>query len=65
MTKASKFFKIKNLEFGNFEDGMNNIWDVHDVANIINKYQQLWQIEVIVTFDDHGISAHNNHISAY
>jgi LmbE family N-acetylglucosaminyl deacetylase len=44
---------------------MNNIWDVHDVANIINKYQQLWQIEVIVTFDDQGISAHNNHISAY
>ncbi len=65
MVNASKFLKVKNLEFGNFEDGMNNLWDVDDVAHIIKKYQQLWQIEVIVTFDSHGVSGHNNHISAY
>jgi N-acetylglucosaminylphosphatidylinositol deacetylase len=65
MVNASKYLKVKNLEFGNFEDGMNNLWDVDDVAHIIKKYQQLWKIEVIVTFDAYGVSGHNNHISAY
>lgn len=48
-----------------FPDGMNQQWPIKDLSDHIHSYVDKWKIDVLVTFDAHGVSLHPNHISLY
>jgi len=48
-----------------FEDNPLLIWDESAIALTLKKYQDLHDFAAIFTFDEYGISGHNNHISLY
>ena len=57
-------FGIKNLDIiddERLQDGMENIWEPEYVAEFLRKYISKWNIEVLITFDEGGVSAHPNH----
>lgn len=51
---------------GGFKDGMDIIWDKDDIKKILqNNINDLRKKQVLVTFDEKGVSKHFNHISLY
>lgn len=53
--------QVKILDHHDLQDGFGNIWSHHLLAKIIEEEIQIWDIDLIVTFDNHGISGHQNH----
>lgn len=55
------------------QDGMNTTWAPTLVADYIAKHCQMKEnvdgregkINMIITFDDHGVSGHPNHIALF
>jgi N-acetylglucosaminylphosphatidylinositol deacetylase len=43
------------------QDGKGNVWLKEDVAKQVSVHVNLWNITKIVTFDDYGVSGHENH----
>lgn len=50
-----------------FKDGMDEKWDINDIKNTLDSIIGPKHKEplVLVTFDEHGVSNHPNHISLY
>jgi len=44
-----------------FQDGFNEDWQKDRVASVVEHFRQKWKIDVIVTFDEGGVSGHPNH----
>lgn len=44
------------------QDGKNNQWLQENVAKQIDVAVKLWSINKIITFDEYGVSGHENHI---
>ena len=47
------------------QDGMNAVWPSSVVSEIVAGAVSRRECDVIVTFDDHGVSGHPNHIAAF
>jgi N-acetylglucosaminylphosphatidylinositol deacetylase len=64
--KCAKVLKIKKnhvkvVDDSKLQDGKNNSWLKRDVAKQVSSYVNLWSINKIITFDDYGVSGHENH----
>ena len=67
---AQNFFKIKRkyitiINDGQLKDSMSMKWDHNMICNYVTKYVNEWNINVLITFDEYGISKHTNHIDTY
>lgn len=57
-----KNYKILNVP--EFQDGFH-YWDENKIADTVKDFCSKHNIEMIITFDGHGVSKHPNHISVY
>lgn len=60
--KYLQFRKVDIVHNENLKDGMNEKWDLNLLANIIIDYIKVYKIDTVITFDEHGVSGHINHI---
>jgi len=44
------------------QDGKNQSWSKKEVARQVSAHVKQWKINKILTFDDYGVSGHENHI---
>ena len=44
------------------QDGKKNVWAKEDVAKQVSTQVDAWSINKIVTFDNYGVSGHENHV---
>ncbi|KAI8379505.1 putative deacetylase LmbE-like domain-containing protein [Radiomyces spectabilis] len=57
--------QVKSLDHPDLQDGMNQTWSSSVVAAAVKNYVVKNKIDTVITFDDHGVSGHPNHIAAY
>ena len=50
-----------SLTIGDLQDNPHVWWDPALVARVVEEYVQKWDIDAIITFDDHGVTGHINH----
>lgn len=48
-----------------FSDGPEHAWDIQETMNRIDAFVLKWNLDVIMTFDQYGISKHPNHVALY
>ena len=48
-----------------FSDGMNSGWSHQLIANCLTKHYSRYPFDLVISFDDKGVSYHPNHISLY
>ncbi|CAD5206139.1 unnamed protein product [Bursaphelenchus okinawaensis] len=53
------------MDLDDMQDGKANKWEVERLANIILQHVKDLKLDVIVTFDENGISYHPNHIACF
>ncbi|KAF9173665.1 hypothetical protein BGX21_007209 [Mortierella sp. AD011] len=53
------------LEREELKDGPNELWDPSLVGDQMNLFAKKHEVEMIITFDQRGISGHTNHIACY
>ncbi|KAL8547849.1 hypothetical protein ACS0TY_007246 [Phlomoides rotata] len=53
--------QVKILDHPDLQDGFGKVWNWNSLASIIDEETRIHNIDVIITFDDHGISGHCNH----
>ncbi|KAI8642798.1 putative deacetylase LmbE-like domain-containing protein [Parasitella parasitica] len=56
---------VKSLDLPELSDGMKSQWDINVITQVVKDYVTKHKIDTIITFDDHGVSQHPNHIAAY
>ncbi|CAG8817810.1 33444_t:CDS:2, partial [Gigaspora margarita] len=56
---------VKCLNHSELQDGPKNVWNPELISSTIEEYVEKHGIDVIITFDDKGISGHPNHSAAY
>ncbi|XP_077996269.1 N-acetylglucosaminyl-phosphatidylinositol de-N-acetylase-like [Glandiceps talaboti] len=56
---------ISIIDNSNLQDDPNIVWDEDLLSNLILDKIQKNQIQVVITFDDYGVSGHSNHISLF
>lgn len=66
----TQVFKVSKKQFlilyhDALPDGLDEEWDSSIVAHEVKKCVQKWKINTILTFDEHGVSSHPNHIGTY
>ncbi|RGB34500.1 putative deacetylase LmbE-like domain-containing protein [Rhizophagus diaphanus] len=55
---------INIIDHPSLQDGPKNNWDPTLISNIINDHVTKHKIDIIITFDEKGVSSHPNHIAA-
>ena len=65
MKKAAPLYNVplSRLLVDDLTDGQN--WSVEDVSRRLMRTIQQWQIDIVLTFDEGGVSGHKNHIQCY
>lgn len=63
LERLAKMLGVDHVAILDFVDGMNITWDADAVADALKPF--VGRDSVIVTFDDHGVLGHPNHISLY
>lgn len=66
LQKVANFLKINNLKIINhakLQDGMSEKWDISLIKSLIQEYYNEKPFEIILTFDENGVSDHPNHIA--
>ncbi|KAF8973389.1 hypothetical protein BGZ46_009955 [Entomortierella lignicola] len=53
------------LEREELKDGPNELWDPSLVGDQMNLFAKKHNVEMIITFDERGVSGHTNHIACY
>uniref|UniRef100_A0A0D9WB87 N-acetylglucosaminylphosphatidylinositol deacetylase n=1 Tax=Leersia perrieri TaxID=77586 RepID=A0A0D9WB87_9ORYZ len=53
--------QVRVLDHPELQDGFHEKWDHGLIAELTTAQAQLWNIDMIVTFDSRGISGHPNH----
>ena len=61
--KICQLLNFKNLSIENFEDNINLFWNTKKIQEKVDKYIQKYNIDILITFDEKGVSYHPNHIS--
>lgn len=65
LKKAGDFLKLNSIEIiddEKLQDGFKNKWDSKMIQNYVNIFVEKNKLDVLITFDDYGISGHPNHI---
>jgi len=70
LRKAANIYNIeaKNIhivDHAKLQDGMSNDWPVEVVSEVIVDFVHKLKPDLIVSFDECGVSSHPNHISTY
>jgi len=68
MNDAGQFLEFKDITVLNdekFQDGKDEPWDLEHLQPYIESYMKEQEIDLVITFDDGGVSGHPNHISVY
>ncbi|CAD8060953.1 unnamed protein product [Paramecium primaurelia] len=68
LEKCCNYLKIKKLTIINDEhlqDSMTATWPIEKIQNVVQNYIEENNIKGIITFDQHGVSGHLNHIACY
>ena len=47
------------------QDGMDNVWPLEEIANVVHECVQHYSPDVILTFDEKGVSKHPNHVQTH
>ncbi|KAF9115647.1 hypothetical protein BGX27_007074 [Mortierella sp. AM989] len=53
------------LEREELKDGPNELWDPSLVGDQMNLFAKKHNVEILITFDEKGVSGHTNHIACY
>ncbi|EPS72586.1 hypothetical protein M569_02171, partial [Genlisea aurea] len=53
--------RVKIVEHPDLQDGFGKIWNPDHLASIIDHEIRLHAIDLMITFDDYGVSGHCNH----
>ncbi|XP_059668611.1 probable N-acetylglucosaminyl-phosphatidylinositol de-N-acetylase isoform X1 [Cornus florida] len=53
--------QVRILDHPDLQDGFGRVWDCNFLAKIIEKETFTHVIDVIITFDNYGVSGHCNH----
>ncbi|KAJ2957714.1 hypothetical protein NQZ79_g6593 [Umbelopsis isabellina] len=56
---------VKTIDNPDLPDSMTVEWNAALVAKFINEYASKHGIQIIITFDEQGVSGHTNHKAAY
>ena len=51
----------QTLTIRELQDNPHVWWDSVLIGKIVEEYVKNWNIDAIVTFDDHGVTGHINH----
>ena len=70
LKKCCSFFNIDAervfiVDHNRLQDGMDNIWPEEVVSDIIIEFTRLLSPDVVISFDERGVSGHPNHIAAF
>ncbi|XP_048233519.1 N-acetylglucosaminyl-phosphatidylinositol de-N-acetylase isoform X2 [Ricinus communis] len=57
--------QVKVLDHPNLQDGFGQVWDHNFLAKIMEEEVSTNDIDVVITFDKHGISGHCNHCDVH
>ncbi|CAE6405491.1 unnamed protein product [Rhizoctonia solani] len=57
--------EVEILDHPELQDDIKTSWNTSLIVDIVNKYVESHGVQSIITFDQHGISSHPNHISLY
>lgn len=57
--------KVMIVDDVDLQDGLQQHWDVCTVAKHVSEYVEKVEAEVLITFDQHGVSGHPNHTSVW
>ncbi|OZC12568.1 N-acetylglucosaminylphosphatidylinositol deacetylase [Onchocerca flexuosa] len=52
------------LDYDNFQDGFIQ-WSKEELAKVILRHMQMLDVDLVITFDEGGVSAHPNHIGCF
>ncbi|KAL3998504.1 GlcNAc-PI de-N-acetylase family protein [Acanthocheilonema viteae] len=52
------------LDYDNFQDGFIQ-WSKEELAKVILRHIQMLDVDLVITFDEGGVSAHPNHIGCF
>ncbi|CAD5208805.1 unnamed protein product [Bursaphelenchus xylophilus] len=53
------------MDIGDMKDGMKTKWETEKLARIVLQCIERLDAQVVITFDEHGVSQHPNHISCF
>ncbi|GAB4852600.1 hypothetical protein Ancab_016814 [Ancistrocladus abbreviatus] len=53
--------QVKILDHPDLQDGFGKVWNHNLVAKIIEDEISSWAIDMVITFDEYGVSGHCNH----
>ena len=59
------FCNIHLVDNPEIRDGLNEVWDVELVSNIVYEHILTRECSTVITFDEYGVSAHPNHIATF
>eukprot|EP01080_Neovahlkampfia_damariscottae_P007185 gene7185-11497_t len=68
LEKSSTYLNFKSfkiIEDDSLQDGMKNHWKKEIISSEIEKFQKEHDVDMIISFDDYGVSGHPNHINTY
>lgn|SRR3990167_1416561 len=68
LKNSCKLFNISNVEIidhPDLQDGPKNKWKSELIANFISEFMKKNKCGVLITFDQHGVSSHPNHIDVH
>ena len=52
-------------ESEDLQDGIENAWPLEEIANVVHECVQHYSPDVILTFDERGVSKHPNHVQTH
>eukprot|EP00981_Chlorochromonas_danica_P006012 scaffold1244_cov162-Ochromonas_danica.AAC.48 len=70
LQQCVKYYGIESqhvfiIDHPNLQDGMANHWSPEVIAEIYQDHVNVLRPDLVVTFDDYGVSGHPNHIAVY
>ncbi|ERM96140.1 probable N-acetylglucosaminyl-phosphatidylinositol de-N-acetylase isoform X1 [Amborella trichopoda] len=56
---------VKIINHASLQDGFNRTWRHTLLATIIGEEAKSWDVDVLITFDNYGVSGHPNHCAVH
>jgi hypothetical protein len=56
---------VKIIDQPDLQDGPKNVWSANTISALVSDYVSTTKSGSIITFDQHGVSSHPNHIATY
>ena len=53
------------VDHDRLQDGMDNVWPEEVVSDIIIEFTRLLNPDIVISFDERGVSGHPNHIATF